>query len=119
MLGSPTPEFEEVAILQAVGKAGHADLEHVVKGLRTEAAKLGCTAVVNVKVDQGDGTASGTGICARIPPSQPLAPPPRPGPPPPPVPSAAPPVTTSSTPTPPVEAPPLVDAGAGADASDP
>ena len=105
MAGAPTPAYEEVAIVQAVGQGGHADLEHVVKGLRTEAASLGCNSIVNVKVDQGGGTASGTAICARIPPTN--APPPAPPPPvaAPPAPPAPPP-PPEATEAPPPEAPP-------------
>lgn len=83
MVGTPPPPYQEVAIVQAVGNGGHADLEHVVEGLKEEARRLGCTAIVNVKVDQGSGTASGTGICGRLlptasspPPTPPAAPPP-------------------------------------------
>lgn len=75
MHGTSPPPYEEVAILQAVGSASHADLAHVVEGLKKEAAALGCNALVNVKVDQGAGRASGTALCARIPPTHPLAPP--------------------------------------------
>jgi hypothetical protein len=64
--GAPLPgEFEEVAIVQAIGKNGHDDLEHVVEGLRREAAALGCDAVIRVKVDQGSSLASATGVAVR------------------------------------------------------
>jgi uncharacterized protein YbjQ (UPF0145 family) len=33
--------------------------------LQAEAGQLGCFAVVNVKIDQGSSTASGTGTCVR------------------------------------------------------
>jgi uncharacterized protein YbjQ (UPF0145 family) len=52
-------------VVQAIGKGPHADLAHVIDGLKAEAARLGCTAVINVKVDQGASTASGTGVCMR------------------------------------------------------
>lgn len=80
MSGSPAPAHEEVAILQAVGKGGHADLKHVVAGLREEAATLGCNAIVNVKVDQGANQASGTALCVLIPPRNGPPPPVAPAP---------------------------------------
>lgn len=71
MAGSPTPPLDEVAIVQAVGQGAHADLEHVVQGLKKEAGQLGCTVLANVKIDQRSGTASGTAICARLRPNVP------------------------------------------------
>jgi hypothetical protein len=44
MHGSTPPPYEEIAIVQAVGQVGHADLEHVVGGMKEEAQRLGCTA---------------------------------------------------------------------------
>lgn len=69
MAGAAAPPYEEVAIVQAVGQGAHADLEHVVNGMKREAAELGCNALTNVKIDQGSNTASGTAICARVPPT--------------------------------------------------
>ncbi len=66
MAGTSAPPFDEVAIVQAVGNGAHADLEHVVAGLKEEAARLGCNALANVKIDQGTNAASGTAICARL-----------------------------------------------------
>lgn len=66
MAGTPAPPLDEVAIVQAVGNGHHADLEHVVSGLKKEAARLGCDALANVKIDQGSSSASGTAICARL-----------------------------------------------------
>jgi hypothetical protein len=64
--GQPTPPgLQEVAIVQAVGTGMYARLENVIGGLTTEAGSLGCSAVVNVKIDQGNTTASGTGTCVR------------------------------------------------------
>ena len=62
---TPPPGGQEVGVVQAIGRGTHADLAHVVDGLKQEAARLGCTAVINVKVDQGASTASGTGVCMR------------------------------------------------------
>jgi hypothetical protein len=70
--------LQEVGIVQAVGRGTFADLEHVIAGLKTEAASLGCTAVIGVKVDQGATTASATGVCLR--PQGPAALPPGPTP---------------------------------------
>jgi hypothetical protein len=62
--GQPVPPgLREVAIVQAVGTGTKADLESVTSGLVLEAQRLGCTAIANVKIDQGSGTASGTGVC--------------------------------------------------------
>jgi hypothetical protein len=64
--GQPMPAgVEEVAIVQAVGSGVYARLENVVAGLQEEAGRLGCDAVLNVKIDQGSSTASGTGTCVR------------------------------------------------------
>ena len=68
LLGQPGPPgLVEVGIVQAVGTGMEADLAHVVAGLKSEAAKLGCVAIVNMKIDQGSSTASGTGTCLRPP----------------------------------------------------
>src|SRR5262249_37784434 len=58
--------FAEVAILQAVGVGGNADLPHLVRGLKAEAAALGCDVVINVKIDQGATAASATGVAGRF-----------------------------------------------------
>lgn len=76
--GQPLPPtFVEVAIVQAVGRGDHADLEHVIQGLRWEAGRLGCDVVIHVRIDQGGATASANGIAGRTwgspPPSAPIA----------------------------------------------
>lgn len=63
---TPPAELKEIALLQVRGTGNKADLKHAVEGLTTEARKLGCNYVVNVRVDQS-GTMSATGICARGP----------------------------------------------------
>lgn len=79
MQGSPVPfAYREIAIVQAVGTGGDADLEHVVRGLQKDAAALGADAVINVRIDQGSGQASGTGIAVRRVAGPPPAPPPPP-----------------------------------------
>lgn len=60
--GSPTT-FREIAIIQTVGSGVYANLADVVGGLQERAASLGCTVVVNVRVDTGSATSSGTGVC--------------------------------------------------------
>lgn len=66
MDGAPVPDgVEEIAIVQALGQGTHADLAHVIEGLKAESAKHGCDMVVRVKVDQGAGTASANGVCVR------------------------------------------------------
>ena len=62
---APPTGMTEVGIVQAVGRGTHADLEHVVAGLKEKALSLGCTVIAKVKIDQGASTASGTGICLR------------------------------------------------------
>ena len=59
-------DVDEVAIVQAVGTGPHAELEELVSGLKTEAQKLGCDAVVRVHVDQGQGLASASGVAGRV-----------------------------------------------------
>ncbi len=110
MAGVAAPPYEEVAIVQAVGQGAHADLEHVVTGLKREAAKLGCNTLANVKIDQGSGTASGTAICARVPPTTAphSAPPSAPAPAPTPAPPSTP-VEVQPTSTP--DAAPNVEGG--------
>jgi hypothetical protein len=64
--GQPSPPgLHEVAIVQAVGTGNKAKLETVIDGLKVEGQQLGCTAVINAKIDQGSGTASATGTCMR------------------------------------------------------
>lgn len=87
LMGQPVPEgLQEVAIVQAVGTGVYARLEDVVGGLKAEGGRLGCTAIVNVKIDQGSHTASGTGTCVReamaaASPAPTMNPAPSPGPP--------------------------------------
>jgi hypothetical protein len=63
---TPPVGFTEIAIVQAQCRGSHADLAHVIEGLRTEAQQLGCNAIVRVRVDQGSSNASGTGVCGRV-----------------------------------------------------
>ena len=66
MDGAAVPAgLEEVGLVQAIGHGLHANLEHVIEGLRAEAAALGCDTVAQVKVDQGASQASANGVCLR------------------------------------------------------
>jgi hypothetical protein len=65
MAGGPDPavNMREIAIVQAFGSGTNADLEHVIDGLTREAQRLGCDAVIRVRVDQGSSGASANGVC--------------------------------------------------------
>jgi len=66
MDGADVPKgLEEVGLVQAIGHGLHADLQHVIEGLRAEAAAMGCDTVAQVKVDQGASQASANGVCLR------------------------------------------------------
>lgn len=65
--GPPPPQYVEVAILQGIGYGSQADMANVVTALQAEAQRLGCDAVIRVRVDQGYSQASGTGVCIRTP----------------------------------------------------
>jgi len=60
--GQPA-DFREIAIVQAKCTGSHADLEHVIAGLRQQAAWVGCDTIVRIHFDQGASHASGTGVC--------------------------------------------------------
>ncbi len=66
LAGATLPSnYDEVAIVQAIGRGNQADLEHVIEGLRAEAASLGCDAVIGARSDHGDTQTSGTGVAVR------------------------------------------------------
>lgn len=66
LAGATLPSnYAEVAIVQAIGRGNHADLGHVVEGLRAEAATLGCDAVIATRSDRGETQMSGTGVAVR------------------------------------------------------
>ena len=65
MEGAPLPaRYEEVALVQAKGAGGN--LETLLPALQDQAAALGCDALVLVKIDQGSGYASATGVAVRV-----------------------------------------------------
>ena len=59
-------DFEEVAVVSANGKNGDATLQAVLGALQTEAASLGCDAVIHVRYEQGAQLASATGVAVRM-----------------------------------------------------
>jgi hypothetical protein len=64
MEAEPVPEgFREIALVQAITHGREANLEHIIAGLRSRSALLGCTAIVRVHIDQGSESASGNGVC--------------------------------------------------------
>ena len=67
MEGAPVPpDLEEVAIIQAVGRGTKANMPSVIDGLIHEAQSLGCTHIVRVRIDQGNGMTSGSGVAGRL-----------------------------------------------------
>jgi hypothetical protein len=67
MEGSPVAgEYDEVAIVSAVGTGEFGALPSVLNGLTSEAAKLGCNAVIHVRYDRGAQSATATGIAVRM-----------------------------------------------------
>jgi len=71
---TPPRPFWEIAMLQAIGHGGDANMEDVTKALAARAAHFGCDAVVHVRVEQGYGMAHAFGVCVRW--AGPAAPPP-------------------------------------------
>ena len=63
----PPADFQEIALIQAVGHGGHADMEHAIEGLRRVALSLGCTTIVRIHIDQGASVASANGVCGVVP----------------------------------------------------
>jgi hypothetical protein len=60
MQGQPYPnEFAEIAILQGAGS----DLDTVMSAMQVDAQNLGCSAMINVRVDQGAALAV-SAVCA-------------------------------------------------------
>ena len=61
--GTPTRQFTETGIVQAIGH-GTANREDVTKALAQEARRMGCDAVVRLRVDEGAAMAHAIGVCA-------------------------------------------------------
>lgn len=66
MIGAPEPTIEEVAILQVAASGHKADLPHLMDALTQEAQRLGCDAVVRVRLDKGTTQATVSGVAGRI-----------------------------------------------------
>ncbi len=62
---APRRPAYEIAILQAIGHGGDADIEDTTAALRVRAAQLGCDAVVKVHYDQGYSMSQAVGVCVR------------------------------------------------------
>ncbi|MFO0675639.1 MAG: hypothetical protein U0169_03835 [Polyangiaceae bacterium] len=63
--GVPPRPYDDVAIVQAIGYGNEANLEDVVHALSERSGRLGCDAVVGVRVDFGVTMAHATGVCAK------------------------------------------------------
>jgi len=66
MEGAPEPTIEEVAILQVAASGHKSDLPHLVEALTKEAQRLGCDAVVRVRLDKGATQATVSAVAGRI-----------------------------------------------------
>jgi hypothetical protein len=67
MEGSPvSAPYQEVAIVSATGQGAHALLPAILGALQSEAARLGCNAVIRVRYDRGQVSATATGVGVRI-----------------------------------------------------
>lgn len=67
MDGSPEDgDYEEVAIVSATGTGYSASLPAVLGALQSEAASLGCDAVIRVRYDRGVESATATGVAVRL-----------------------------------------------------
>ena len=65
LAGDPVPPSRPVALVQATGRGLNADLPHIIAGLRAEAQRLGCDAVVQVRIARAHSTATATGFAVR------------------------------------------------------
>ena len=63
--GDPVPPAQPVALVHAIGRGLNADLPHVIEGLRDEARRLGCDAVVQVRIARGAATTTAVGFAVR------------------------------------------------------
>jgi hypothetical protein len=58
--------YTEVAIVSATGGGTNASLPTVLGLLQTQAAKLGCNAVIRIRYDQGTSNSSATGVAVWV-----------------------------------------------------
>jgi hypothetical protein len=63
--GDPVPPAQPVALVQAIGRGLNADLPHLIEGLRQEAQRLGCDAIVQLRIARGTSTATAVGFAVR------------------------------------------------------
>jgi hypothetical protein len=63
--GERVPPARPIALLQVVGRGVNADLPHLIDGLRAEAQRLGCDAVVQVRIARAVSTATAVGFAVR------------------------------------------------------
>jgi len=67
VLGAPLPQsFQEVAVVQAQGST---EVDRLLPALQREAARLGCNAILHVRIHDGQAT----GMAVRIPRSRPAS----------------------------------------------
>ncbi|HWL88422.1 MAG TPA: hypothetical protein VNO21_21615, partial [Polyangiaceae bacterium] len=62
---APPSAFYEVALLQAMGHDGEANVEDVTQALRERARTLGCDALVRVRFQQGYTMTHAYGVCVK------------------------------------------------------
>ncbi len=62
---TPQRAYREVGLVQAIGSGITTSETHVLKALRREGKRLGCDAIVNVKVAAGETKAHAIGVCVR------------------------------------------------------
>jgi hypothetical protein len=62
---APPGPVEEVAIVQSVGTGTYNSFERVIEAMRERARRLGCDVLVNVRVEAGASTTSGSAIAGR------------------------------------------------------
>ena len=63
----PPPGYVEIAIVQTNATGTKAKMPNVVSGIRARARQLGCSAVINLRIDQGAGNTAGNGVCVTYP----------------------------------------------------
>jgi hypothetical protein len=59
----PTRPYAEVGLVQAIGYGGESTAPSVLRGLQREGKKMGCDAIVKVRVDVGQTAAHASGVC--------------------------------------------------------
>lgn len=67
---SSVADYDEVAVVSALGRSGSATLPAVLGALQAEAARLGCDAVIQVRYEPGAQVSSATGVAVRTRPAR-------------------------------------------------